>query len=193
MDSTQHVEGPEPGRITQLLRLAASGESAAADQLAASVYRELKAMARDVARYEDVHEPTALVHEAWLRLQPGSRDYENRAHFFGAAATAMRRILVDDARRRARLKRGGGRHAEPLSTTIVAPEHSNPLDVLMLDEVLRSMEGSHPEGAQVVTLRCFGGLTVAEVAQVVGQSASSVERRWRFAKAWLQQRLAPDK
>jgi RNA polymerase sigma factor (TIGR02999 family) len=134
---------------------------------------------------------TALVHEAYVRLV-GSTDpgWQGRAHFFGAAARAMRDILADHLQRKASLKRGGHmrRVGEDTAAELSADGPSD--DVLAVEEALEEFEREYPRRAEVVTLSFFGGLTTAEIAEVLGQSTRTVERDWRFAKAWLNGRLA---
>ena len=137
-------------------------------------------------------QPTALVHEAYLRLiEQRSVDWENRAHFFGVAAQVMRRILVDHARRKAARKRGDGARRVPLEE---ATETATPseIPVLALDHALARLEQLDRELAQIVELRTFGGLTIDEVAHVLKVSPSTAKRRWRTAKAWLTRELAAE-
>lgn len=136
-------------------------------------------------------QPTALVHEAFLRLAD-NRDpnWNGRAHFFGAAAQAMREILVDEARRKRALKRGGGVRPEELDENVAAI--TPPIaDVLALDEALSRLERDDPRKGQIVSLRYFAGLTVPEVAEVLDVSASTIERECRYIKAWLARELGP--
>src|SRR5262249_33769758 len=128
---------------------------------------------------------TALVHEAWLRLvSDGERTWQNRGHFFGAAAEAMRRILIENARRKSRLKRGGGLLRVDVSELELA--ETTPDDkILMIDEALERLEVEDPEKARIVVMKFFGGLTNQEVAETLGITERTVERRWAFAKAWL--------
>ena len=130
-------------------------------------------------------QPTALVHEAWLRLVgEGNRTWENRAHFFGAAAEAMRRILIENARRKSRLKRGGGQdrvNVDDLELTETTPDDK----VLLINEALEKLEIEDAEKARVVMLKFFGGLTNQEVAQSLDVTERTVERQWAFAKAWI--------
>ena len=164
----------------------------AIDRLMQFVYQELRALASYYLRGErDDHtlQPTALVHEAWLRLSgsPGV-SWQNRAHFFGAAARAMRRILVERARRRAARKRrpsidcAAGAGGNPGGRE--SPDH-----ILLIHESLEQLEREDPDAAQVVMLKFFGGLASAEIARSAGCSVRSVERRWTFAKARLYQMM----
>ena len=134
-------------------------------------------------------QPTALVHEAYLRLVGDENvEWQNRAHFFGAAARAMRRILIDRARYHAREKRGGGREREPLDAVDVELE-SRSVDLVALDEALVELEKRDPRMAEIVQLRFFGGLGVEEAAASLGVSERTIKREWSVARAWLYQRL----
>lgn len=167
--------------------------SRSADELLPLVYERLRREARfQLARLrpEPTLQATALVHEAWLRVTAG-RDpgWECRAHFFGAAARAMRNILVEDARRKSRLKRGAGWRRVP-GSELAAPEPGLAAeDLVALDEALRRLERLNPLQVEVVVLRFFLGLGTAEIARYLGLSRKRVEREWRFARAWLQNQL----
>ena len=156
------------------------------------VYGELKHVAQHALRNERhalTLNCTALVHEAYLRLVDQNRmQWSGRAHFFGAAAQVMRRVLVEHARHRLAKKRGGGAAHEPLDK-IVAVALEPDLDVLALNDALSELSAADPESAQVVELRCFGGLSIEETAEVMNTSASSITRTWSFARAWLYRRL----
>ncbi len=174
-------------RVTQILQHFGEREHAA-DDLLPLVYDQLRAIAtRRMAGERAAHtlQATALVHEAYVKLI-GDQDisWENRAHFFGAAAEAMRRILIDHARKRSSQKRGGGRSAVPMSVVDLA-EDCDPSQVLALDEALTNLEASDPRAAKVVQLRFFAGLGVDEVAEVLGISERTVMREWAFARAQL--------
>ncbi|MFO0827024.1 MAG: ECF-type sigma factor [Phycisphaerales bacterium] len=183
--------------VTQLLAAAGAGDPQAAERLLPLVYAELQALARSYMAREGAHhgrdrtlQPTALVHEAYLRLV-GAADvvWQNRGHFFVAAATAMRRILIERARHRGRLKRGGGRDRVPLDADAVAVEP--PSDMLLaLDEALTSLERSDPRKCSVVMLRYFAGLSVEETAAALGVSAATVKNDWAYARAWLMREIA---
>ena len=173
------------------------GESRAGrapEELAALLYDELRALARqELANERPAHtlQPTALVHEAYLRLT-GEKDasFQNRGHFFGAAATAIRRVLVDHARRRARAKRGGG--AAPLSLDALDPAHPiSDAELLGLDGALARLSELDPTKARIVELRFFAGMTVEELARTLELSESTVRRHWRVARAWLRGELLP--
>jgi RNA polymerase sigma factor (TIGR02999 family) len=136
-------------------------------------------------------QPTALVHEAYLRLARSEHPFESRQHFIHTAAKVMRQVLTDHAKARATVKRGGGRKRCDL--TILAPEAaaSDPIDILGLDEAMDRLERLDPRRAQVVELRFFGGLKNHEAARVLGCSVKTVENDWRAARAWLHKELAP--
>ncbi|RKY21604.1 MAG: RNA polymerase subunit sigma [Planctomycetota bacterium] len=180
-------------RLTQLLDQAHEGSNDAASELLTLVYAELRNVAAQrLARSgaERTLQPTALVHEAWLRLM-GARSprWENRRHFFSAAARAMRDILVDRARASTSLKRGGGRQRVELDESqLVSSE--KPEHILALDEALQRLEQVSPEAARVVMLRVFAGLTVTETAAALQTSGSGVDRQWAWAKAWLQRAVS---
>ena len=178
--------------LTRVLEESRAGRSGAAEELAALLYDELRALARqELAGERPGHtlQPTALVHEAYLRLVGGEGGpFENRAHFFGAAATAIRRVLVDHARRRGREKRGGG--VAPLSLDKVNPAQPiSDAELLGLDEALARLSEFDPTKARVVELRFFAGMTVEELARALGLSESTVRRHWRTARAWLRGEL----
>jgi RNA polymerase sigma-70 factor, ECF subfamily len=184
-----------PADITRLLQQWQAGDRGALDQLIPLVYHELRAIAsRHVRREwrEGALQTTALVHEAYLKLV-GQRDgdWQNRAHFFAIAAQVMRRILLDDARRARREKRGGA--ATPVTlegTAMPAPESPvDVIDLLALDRALTQLEQLDPAQARLVELRFFGGLTVEEAATVLGISPATVKREWAVAKGWLHQVL----
>ena len=176
------------GNVTQILAAIASGERGRTDELMRLVYDELRLMARQKMARESpglTLQPTALVHEAYLRLvgDPSAR-WEGRAHFFAAAAEAMRRILVERARRYAAPKHGGGRERVPLEGAAdVAAEAS--VDVLVLDDALRRLEAQDERKAQVVKLRFFAGLTIEETANALDVTPRTVDRDWVAARAWL--------
>ncbi len=178
-----------PGQqITQILTKLRSGDSGAAAELLPLVYDELRALAR---RYLGQERPghtlqaTALVHEAYVRLVGGEPvEWQDRAHFFGVAAQAMRRILVDHARARDAAKRGGERRRVPLESLADTPEHRDEY-LLALDHALQELADVDAHLARVVELRFFGGLTVEETAAVCRVSAATIKRDWVVAKGWL--------
>jgi RNA polymerase sigma factor (TIGR02999 family) len=174
--------------VTELLK-SMQGKPETAQRLLPLVYDELRRLARSQLEHERAGhtlQATALVHEAYLRLV-GPEDepqWDSRGHFFGAAAEAMRRILVENARRKGRLKRGGDLEREELfAETIVAPEVNS--DVLELDAALEQFEQQHPRKAELVKLRYFAGLTLPQAAEVLGIGVSTADRDWAYAKAWL--------
>jgi RNA polymerase sigma factor (TIGR02999 family) len=177
--------------VTQILRAMAHGDSSAASQLLPLVYDELRQLAAQKLGQEtpgQTLEPTALVHEAYLRLVGEGEDphWDNRGHFFAAAAEAMRRILVESARRKGSRKRGGDRARADFDLgQLAAPELRE--DVLALDEALDRLAAADPEAARLVQLRYFAGLTLAEAAKVLGVSPRTADRLWAYARAWLLQ------
>jgi RNA polymerase sigma factor (TIGR02999 family) len=177
-----------PGDATLILQAMSRSEPLASEKLLPLVYDELRRLAAARMASEAAGhtlQPTALVHEAWLRLvSETDRNWENRAHFFRAAAQAMRRILIDRARQKASLKRGGGRERldiEELDLAAASPDDR----LLLIDEGLQQLEREDPESAQIILLKFFTGLTNKEAARTLGISESTVERRWAFAKVCL--------
>lgn len=185
----------EPSEVTRLLDLAGGGAADAEAQLLALIYDELHALATAQMRRERNHhtlQATALVHEAYLRLMGDSAtDWQSRAHFFGAAAQAMRRILVDYARRRQAQRRGGDAQREPLEDVVEANGLSTD-ELLSLDDALRTLESTDPRKAEIVRLRFFAGLTNEDVAAALDSSVRTVKREWRFARAWLYRAMSHD-
>ncbi len=178
--------------VTLVLEQLRNGDERAADKLLPLVYDEFRALARHYLsqeRHNHTLQPTALVHEAYMKLVDQTRvDWHGKAHFFAVAAQAMRRILVDHARSRQRDKRGGGRARVALEeATALSPQKDE--DVLALDEALERLGAIDPRQAKVVELRFFGGLSVDEVAAALGVSKRTVEGDWTFARAWLSREL----
>ena len=182
------------GEVTLLLTEMRSGRKDALERLLPLVYQELRRLAAHYMRDEPsghTLQPTALVHEAFLRLAGQDRaNWRNRAQFMGIAGQIMRRILVDHARKRSASKRGGwavtlGQAIGRQSTNVTQPE-----EILAVDEALARLEGVDPQQARVVELRYFGGLSPAETAATMGISQRTVEREWSMAKAWLRAELA---
>jgi len=174
--------------VSRLLRAARGGDEAASDALARVVYDELRRLARQQLRRErpgQTLQPTALAHEAWMRVM-GSRHLEahDRGHFLGIAARVMRQILVERARARRAAKRGAAPERVTLDDALVG-EAPRSIDVLALDEALERLAAAYPSHARLVELRFFGGLSVEEAADVLGSSPATVKRHWSFAKAWL--------
>jgi RNA polymerase sigma factor (TIGR02999 family) len=181
--------------LTRILAQIESGDRQAADELLPVVYDELRALAEArLAQERSGHtlQPTALVHEAWLRLAGNEADepkWDSRGHFFGAAARAMRRILVDHARQKQSLKRGGD--VARVDVDVDQLEGCAPDDELLaLDEALEEFAQVNPEKAELVQLRYFGGLTNEQAAACLGVSVSTAERYWTYARAWLHQAMA---
>ena len=179
-------------RATGLLAAAQNGQPASEEQLFEALYGELKRMAGGLLRDErDGHtlQPTALVHEAWIRLiDDRGVGAGGRGHFLGLAARAMRRILVEHARARQRLKRGGEWRRVDLASEVadVGAEH----EILAIDGELEVLAGLSERQSRIVEMRYFTGLSLEDVAEALGLSTRSVEREWRFARAWLADRLA---
>lgn len=184
-----------PSDITRALHDAARGDRQAADRLLPLVYDELRQLAAArLARTPpgNTLQATALVHEAYLKLvggQEGDPGWESRRHFFGAAANAMRNILVDQARRKARQRDGLGARADVEEASMAADGYA-PGEMLALDDALSRLEKEDPRKAQIVTLRCFAGLTGEQIAELLGISDRTVDREWRFARSWLQRELS---
>ena len=186
------MKSSRSSRVTQLLDKFEPGDRHAAEQLFADVYTELRALAvRYLRRERKDHtlQPTALVHEAYLKLVGESRiDSQGRAHFLAIAAHAMRQILVDHARRHRAAKRGGHRHRIVLDDNLVIESDRN-VDLLPLEDALTKLTKLDPRQARMIELRFFGGLGIAEVAEVTGISKRSVEREWTMVRAWLRREL----
>jgi RNA polymerase sigma factor (TIGR02999 family) len=178
--------------VTVLLQAARGGERQALERLYAMVYDELHGLAEARLRRERAGhtlQPTALVNEVYLRLDPDKGSWDNRGHFFGAASRAMRRILVDHARRRLADKRGAALERVTLSDLdIAAPEGD--FDLVALDEALELLERDEPRLAGVVMLRVFAGMSIEETAQAMDLSPATVKRDWLYARAWLTDRMA---
>ncbi len=175
--------------ITELLQQVSAGEAGAFEALFGRVYAELRGMARAQLageRADHTLQPTALVHEAYLRLIDQNRVvWQNRSHFLAVAGQAMRRILVDHARGRSRQKRGGNKLHLPLDEVLLLGSEAADPVILALDEALSRLEGLAPEAARVVEMRFFGGLTQEECAELIGISRRTVCRHWDYAQAWL--------
>jgi RNA polymerase sigma factor (TIGR02999 family) len=179
--------------VTRILSAIEQGDPHAAEQLLPLVYNELRKLAAQKLAQEkpgQTLEATALVHEAYLRMVGAAEDrpWDSRGHFFAAAAEAMRRILVESARRKQSLKRGGGRaRAELDEQQISAPEIQE--DVLALDQALIKLATTDRQAAELVQLRYFAGLTLPEAAEALGVSPSTASRLWTYARAWLRQEI----
>lgn len=180
---------PDPARVTHLLEAARRGHADALDALLPLVYDELRRVAGAYVRRErpgQTLQPTALVHEAYLRLMREQHvSWANRAHFCAIAANQMRQILVERARRRHAAKRGGALHRITLVDHLAVTKPDAIVDLEDLDAALTRLAEIDPERARLVELRYFGGLTIEEVADVTGTSPATVKRRWALARAWL--------
>jgi RNA polymerase sigma factor (TIGR02999 family) len=181
--------------LTRLIDAAAAGQPHAAAELLPLVYEELRklAAARMAAeRGDHTLNPTALVHEAYLRLVGGDtpQDWDGRGHFFASAAEAMRRILVESARRRGRVRHGGGLRRVDWLDGEAAEAPADDDQLLVLDDSLTRLAAARPQAAQLVQLRFFSGLTIDEAAPVVGLSPRTARRLWVFARAWLRRDMA---
>ena len=178
--------------VTRVLSAIEQGDPHAAEQLLPLVYDELRKLAAQKLAQEkpgQTLQATALVHEAYLRLvdAEGRKSWESRGHFFTAAAEAMRRILVESARRKRRLKHGGGRAREPALVEIAGPER--PERLLALDEALDRLAAANPRAAKLVKLRYFAGFSNAEAASLLGISPRKADQVWAYARAWLREEV----
>jgi RNA polymerase sigma factor (TIGR02999 family) len=189
------AEGTRNGAsVTRLANAAAKGDRCASAELLPVVYEELRRLARRKMHHEPADQTlqaTALVHEAYLRLvgvDDAKSRWDSRRHFFAAAAEAMRRILIDRARERARLKRGGG--VRPVHLDDIEATANLPIDQLLaLDEALERLAERDPPKAELVKLRYFAGLTIEEASNAMGISTATAERYWRYARAWLYRQM----
>jgi RNA polymerase sigma factor (TIGR02999 family) len=188
---------PPAGDVTALLAESREGDASAADRLLSAVYDELHRLAqihRSRSRKDATLNTTALVHEAYLKLIDGDRlPFDGRAHFFAAAARAMRQVIVDDARKRNRVKRGGGERPTSLDRVGEPMADEPAAEILALDEALKRFEVLDPRAARVVECRYFAGLTVEETAEALGISPTTVKREWAAARAWLYRALAEER
>jgi len=183
-------------RVTSLLNKAGAGSLQASTELLPLVYDQLRALAErkmQQERPDQTLQATALVHEAYLRLVDTTKVqlWESRWHFFAAAAESMRRILVEKARRRGRIKRGGEMHRVDLNS-LELTIHDPPDQLIALDDALGELAKKHPEKARLVDLRYFGGLNHEEAARAIGVSVSTADRHWAYARAWLYRRMAAE-
>lgn len=188
---------PDEGHVTEILSAIQRGDPRAADQLLPLVYQELRRLAaQKMAQESPDHtlQPTALVHEAYVRLVGTGPEqaWDSRGHFYAAAAEAMRRILIDDARRKQSLKRGGGRARRQFDEQVAPQQPDDPTDLLALDEALKKFAASDPETARLVELRFFAGLSVEQAAQALGISERTAKRNWSYARAWLRREMDRD-
>jgi RNA polymerase sigma-70 factor, ECF subfamily len=177
----------EKGEVTQLLNAMTRGDSGAAEKLLPLVYTELHRLAASYMRRErpdHTLQATALINEAYLRLARGDEEWNNREHFIGMAANVMRHVLVDYARaHKAQQRDGGMKRVELREDLAVSAEKLE--EVVALDEALRGLESSHPRQGKVVELRYFGGLSMEQIASLLGVSERSVKRDWSLARIWL--------
>lgn len=189
------MEAESPSQVTQLLHAVAREVPGARDQLWQLVYDELHNLAQRAMAMEHGYrtlQTTILIHEAFVRLGgDGAFDFSNRRHFFTAAAIAMRRILVDDARRRGRAKRGGRAVRRELDQSHVAATE-DPTDLIAIDEALTALANEDAQLARVVELRYFCGLSIDDTATALGVSPRKIDKDWRVARAWLHRRLSGD-
>jgi RNA polymerase sigma-70 factor (ECF subfamily) len=183
----------QTSRVTQILGEIKAGDRSALEKLLPLVYDELRELAASHLKRERKNhtlQPTALVHEAYLKLMDQSRvDWQGRTHFFAVGAQAMRRILVDHARHRRAAKRGGGRLRITFDEELIAGPQQDE-DILAVDDALVKLTRLDPQHGRMVELRFFGGLTVAEVAESLEMSKRSVEREWTMVRAWLRRELS---
>ena len=182
--------------VTQILSQIERGNTAAADQLLPLLYEELRKLAYAKIAQEkpgQTLQATSLVHEAYIRLVDAEKaqHWSSRGHFFGAAAEAMRRILVEQARRKKSQKRGGGLNRVELSDADLV-DGGRDLDLVALDEALGRLETDDPRAAEVVKLRFFGGLSIKEAAKAIGISEATADNDWAYARSWLRMQLNTD-
>ena len=186
------LDGPE--EVTQILREIESGDTNRSDELLPLVYNELRRLARSKISNQmpgQTLQGTALVHEAYLKLANSKCDqWNSKGHFFAAAAESMRRIIIDNYRRKGRLKRGGDQERVDIDVVdIAAPGGGNEDQLLAINEALDQLEAVNEESAQLVKLRFFGGLTLLEAAQALEISERTAKRRWAYARAWLFEKM----
>lgn len=185
------METTQPGTVTQLLKALGRGDAEAGNQLGTILYDQLRQMAGNRLAAEPGwgdRQSMSLVHDAWIKLTAGERQFENRRHFFAAASRAMRQVLVDDARMRLRQKRNEGERPLPLIHDPVG-RHMDPDELLSIHEALDRLAALDVRKAQVVEFRFFAGMTGEETAEALGVSARSIDSDWEFARAWLYREL----
>lgn len=182
--------------ITQMLIELTHGKGDVVDKIYPHIYDELRRLAGSYLRRErsdHTLQPTALVHEAYIKLIDQTRvQWQNRAHFFGIAAQVMRRILMDHARKHKADKRGGEFEKLPIEEDILIVSHEKSSELLALDDALEALAEIDEQKAKIVELRYFGGLSIEETAEVMGVSVPTINRQWRMAKAWLYGQIAGD-
>lgn len=181
-------------RTIRLLRRVSAGDAAASEELLPLIYRQLHDIAEKLMageRRDHTLQPTALIHDAWIRLVGSSPpEFEDRRHFLRVSARAMRNVLVDHARARSASKRGAGKRPVPIDEALDATTAgADALDLLALDEALRKLESVDPELLRTVELRYFAGLTLEETGEVLGMNAQKTHRAWTLAKGWLRREL----
>ena len=181
---------PQPGEITQLLIAWGDGDRSSGERLVPLVYNHLKSMAVSYLRQgggDRTLQRTALVHEAFMRLVDQRVSWQNRSQFYALAAQMMRRIAIDDSRRRRRIKRGAAAEKIPIELVgdVAGGTDLEPVDTILLDRALTALEAIDPKAARIVELRFFAGLTIEETADIEGQSVSAIKREWAAARAWL--------
>ncbi|MFN6964832.1 MAG: sigma-70 family RNA polymerase sigma factor [Pyrinomonadaceae bacterium] len=184
----------ETHEITQMLLELTDGNAEVVDRILPHIYDELRRLAGSYLRRErsdHTLQPTALVHEAYMKLIDQKKvRWQNRAHFFGIAAQVMRRILMDHARKHKADKRGGSSDKLPIDEGILVVSRERSSELVALDDALNALAAIDPQKAKIVELRYFGGLSIEETAEVMGVSVPTINRQWRMAKAWLYGQIA---
>lgn len=182
------------GEITQMLLELTDGNKDVVNQILPHIYDELRRLAGSYLRRErsdHTLQPTALVHEAYMKLIDQNRvKWQNRAHFFGIAAQVMRRILMDHARKHTAEKRGGEAELLPIEEEILVVSHDKSSELVALDDAMNELARLDPDKAKIVELRYFGGLSIEETAEVMEVSVPTINRHWKMAKAWLHSELS---
>jgi len=188
------MKDESPHDITQMLIELTDGNTEVVNQILPRIYDELRKLASSYLRRERADhtlQPTALVHEAYMKLIDQKKvHWQNRAHFFGIAAQVMRRILLDHARKHNADKRGGEAEKLPIEEEILVVSHEKSAELIALDDALETLAKMDPQKAKIVELRYFGGLSIEETAEVMGVSVPTINRQWRMAKAWLYGQIA---
>lgn len=185
------MKEPKSGDLTQILRHAEEGDQHAAEKLLPLIYEELRFLASRRINHElpgQTLAATDLVHEAYLRLIGNGQSWENRSHFFAAAGEAMRRILVERARRKQRIKHGGQLKRVPIDDELLESAHLAD-DLIAVDDLLDHLAEKHPTEAEIVKLHFFSGFSIADCAKALGIARSTAHERWRFARAWLRREM----